>query len=284
MLMASNDFSDPALRPWGHGRAAQRQLVFERARSAVDASERRYDEAKRGYERDNNEGEQYDITEDERDRYGDYENQDDDECMRQMNAQHKYRFVADHQNRVVHYESAHYLMAPAVEPCFQGRNEDLSRREIPIQSQGVQDALSNYMHEQIRFSDISEIRGDRYSNDGVYKASSNIGADMHAGRQHNYSRYPGEASLYGNNTFGDRNKSREPDTDARDRVYDANNRTNLGIHDLGRQGLIRPNERAAELLRDPLNTAMYEPRNDPRNEQGSRFRFQRSTNTSFKYF
>ena len=34
--MASNDFVDPASRPWGRGRAAQRKLVFERAREAVD--------------------------------------------------------------------------------------------------------------------------------------------------------------------------------------------------------------------------------------------------------
>ena len=46
--------------------------------------------------------EQYEITEDERDRYCDYENQDDDECMWQMNAQNKYRFVTDRQSWASH--------------------------------------------------------------------------------------------------------------------------------------------------------------------------------------
>ena len=69
------------------------------------------------------------------------------------------------------------MTAAAAEPCFQGRNEDLSRREVPIQSQGVQDALPNYMHEQIRFSDISDIRGDGYTNDRAYGASLNIDAE-----------------------------------------------------------------------------------------------------------
>ena len=180
-----------------------------------------------------------------------------------------------------HDAHARYTTAPAVEPCFQGRNEDLSRRGIPIQSQSVQDALPNYIHEQIRFSDISDIRGDRYTNDGAYRASSNIGADMHAGRQQNYSRYPGEASLLGNNTFADRNKSKGPNVGVQDRVHDSGNRSNIGTHDLERQGLIRPDERAAELQRDPLNTAMYKPRNDLRNEQGSRLDFRGRQNTSF---
>ena len=80
---------------------------------------------------------------------------------------------------------------------------------------------------------------------------------MHAGHQQNYSRYPAEASLHEKSTFADRNESRGPDIGSGDRVYNANNRTNLGIHDLQRQGLIRSDERAAESQRDPLNTAMY---------------------------
>ena len=190
------------------------------------------------YENDNHE--QYEISDDERDRYCDYENQDDDACMPQMNAQDKYRFVTDRQIRASHDAHTRYTTAPAVEPSFQGRNEDLSRRGNPIQSQVVQDALPNYMHEHIRFLDISDIRGNRYTSDGAYRASSNIGADMHAGQQQNYSRYPGEASLLGKNTFTERTKSREPNVGVPDRVYDADIRTNTGTHDfLGRQGLIR---------------------------------------------
>ena len=93
MLMASNDFFDPASRPWGRGRAAQRKLVFERARVAVDASERRNDDMQLRNTYENDKHEQYEVTEDERDRYCDYENQDDDECIQQMNTQDKYRFV-----------------------------------------------------------------------------------------------------------------------------------------------------------------------------------------------
>ena len=97
--------------------------------------------------------------------------------------------------------------------------------------------------------------------------------NTHAGHQQNYSRYPGEASLHGNSTFADRNKSRGPEVGIRDRVHDADNRTNLGNNDLQSQGLIRSDERTAGFQRDPLNTAMYEPRKDPRNEQGSRLDF-----------
>ena len=269
MLMASNDFFDPTLRPWGRGRAAQRKLVFERARIAVDASERCNDDSKHRNTYDNDKHEQYEITEDERDRYCDYENQDDDECIQQMNAQDKYRFVTNRQKRASQDARARYMTAPADEPCFRGRNKDSSRGEILIQSQGVQDARPNYEHEQIRFSDISENRGDRYRNEKEYRINTNIDTDVHAGHQHNYSRYPGEASLHENSTFADGNKSRGPEVGAQGRVYDADHRMNLGSHDLGRQSLSRSDGRAAASQRDPLNTAMYEPRSDLRNEQGS---------------
>ena len=74
----------------------------------------------------NDKCEQYEITENERDRYCDYENQDDDECMRQMNAQDKYRFVTECQNRASHdaYDArAHYTMAPALEHGFKRGND-----------------------------------------------------------------------------------------------------------------------------------------------------------------
>ena len=137
MLMASNDFFYLTSRPGGRGSSAQRKSVFERARIAVDASERRNDEMKLGNTHENDKHEQYEITEDERDRYCDYENQDDDECMQQMNAQDKYRFVTDRQNRASYDARARYMTAAEAEPCFHGRNEDLNGREVPIQSQGV---------------------------------------------------------------------------------------------------------------------------------------------------
>ena len=129
--MASNDFFDPTSRPWGRCRAAQRKLVFERARVAVDPSERCNDDLKHRNTYEDDRHEQYEITEDERDRYCDYENQDDDECMQQINAQDKYRFVTERQNRASQDTRARYMTAPAKEACSPERNKDLSRGEMP---------------------------------------------------------------------------------------------------------------------------------------------------------
>ena len=92
---------DPECREPGRlsrsrGRAARRTLDFDDTKYAIGGNKYTSDETDTNlYSKtaENSCDEQYEITDDERDRYCDYENQDDEECLKQLKNQDKYRYV-----------------------------------------------------------------------------------------------------------------------------------------------------------------------------------------------
>ena len=78
------------------GRATRRSLDFDDTKYAVGGNKYTSEKTENNIYRsptDNPCDEQYEISDDERDRYCDYETHDDDECLKQLKNQDKYRYV-----------------------------------------------------------------------------------------------------------------------------------------------------------------------------------------------
>ena len=78
------------------GRATRRALDFDDTKYAIGGNKYTSDENETNLcsrPAENSCDERYDISDDERDRYCDYENQDDDECLKQSKNRDKYRYV-----------------------------------------------------------------------------------------------------------------------------------------------------------------------------------------------
>ena len=87
---------EPGRLSRSRGRAARRTLDFDDNKYALGGN--KYTSYKietnlYSMTADNSCDEQYEISDDERDRYCDYENQDDDECLKQLKNQDKYKYV-----------------------------------------------------------------------------------------------------------------------------------------------------------------------------------------------
>ena len=101
-----SDGNAPGRLSRSRGRSVRRSLDFDDTKYAIGGNKYTSDEIETNlYNRpvDHSCGEQYEISDDERDRNCGYENQDDDECIKQLNNQDKYKYV-NTQRRPLYFE------------------------------------------------------------------------------------------------------------------------------------------------------------------------------------
>ena len=93
--MMDSECREPGRLSRSRGRAARRTSDFDDTKYAIGGNKYTSDETETNlYSRlaGNSCDEQCEISDDERDRYCDYENQDDDECLKQLKNEDKYKY------------------------------------------------------------------------------------------------------------------------------------------------------------------------------------------------